>query len=58
MDDTARAYSEGKSGKDVRCVHTGYDTIAPIGPVITARDEIPDPHALGLKLWVNGDHDH
>lgn len=55
IDVTARAYGAGKSGKGMRCVRKGYDTFAPIGPVITTRDEIPDPHALGLKLWVNGE---
>jgi acylpyruvate hydrolase len=30
------------------------DTFAPIGPFIADRTEIPDPHVLDLKLWVNG----
>ena len=30
------------------------DTFAPIGPWIADRAEIPDPHVLDLKLWVNG----
>jgi 2-keto-4-pentenoate hydratase/2-oxohepta-3-ene-1,7-dioic acid hydratase in catechol pathway len=30
------------------------DTFAPIGPCITTADEIPDPHRLQVKLWVNG----
>ena len=30
------------------------DTFAPIGPWIVTADEIPDPHKLQLKLWVNG----
>ncbi|MBI3988332.1 MAG: fumarylacetoacetate hydrolase family protein [candidate division NC10 bacterium] len=30
------------------------DTFAPIGPFIADRTEIPDPHALELKTWVNG----
>jgi 2,4-didehydro-3-deoxy-L-rhamnonate hydrolase len=25
-----------------------------IGPVLVTKDEIPDPQALGLRLWVNG----
>ncbi|NWH08093.1 MAG: fumarylacetoacetate hydrolase family protein [Alphaproteobacteria bacterium] len=32
-----------------------FDTHAPIGPWITTRDEIPDPHALGLRCIVNGE---
>jgi 2-keto-4-pentenoate hydratase/2-oxohepta-3-ene-1,7-dioic acid hydratase in catechol pathway len=30
------------------------DTFAPIGPCITTADEIPDPHRLQVRLWVNG----
>jgi len=30
------------------------DTMAPMGPYIADRTEIPDPHVLELKLWVNG----
>ena len=30
------------------------DTLAPVGPFIADRAEIPDPHVLDLKLWVNG----
>ena len=36
-----------------RCVRKGYDTFAPCGPWITTRDEIPDPQALQMRLWVN-----
>jgi len=30
------------------------DTLAPIGPYIADKGEIPDPHVLDLKTWVNG----
>jgi len=30
------------------------DTLAPVGPYIADRSEIPDPHVLDLKTWVNG----
>jgi 2-keto-4-pentenoate hydratase/2-oxohepta-3-ene-1,7-dioic acid hydratase in catechol pathway len=30
-----------------------FDTHAPIGPWITTNDEIADPHALGLRCFVN-----
>ncbi len=32
-----------------------FDTHGPTGPWITTRDEVPDPHNLFLKTWVNGD---
>jgi len=31
-----------------------FETAAPVGPYIADREEIPDPHALDLKTWVNG----
>ncbi len=31
-----------------------FDTHGPIGPWIVTPDEVPDPHALDLKTWVNG----
>jgi acylpyruvate hydrolase len=33
----------------------GADTFCPYGPWITTADEVPDPHALQLRTWVNGD---
>lgn len=32
-----------------------FDTHSPFGPWITTSDEVPDPHALDLKTWVNGE---
>jgi acylpyruvate hydrolase len=31
----------------------GFDHSCPYGPWITTADEVADPHALGLKTWVN-----
>ncbi|MGB3764804.1 MAG: fumarylacetoacetate hydrolase family protein [Ornithinimicrobium sp.] len=30
-------------------------TFNPFGPVLVTADEVDDPQALGLRLWVNGD---
>jgi 2-keto-4-pentenoate hydratase/2-oxohepta-3-ene-1,7-dioic acid hydratase in catechol pathway len=30
------------------------ETFNPLGPVLVAADEVDDPQALGLRLWVNG----
>ena len=30
------------------------DTFAPMGPYLVTADEVPDPHALPVRLWVNG----
>jgi 2-keto-4-pentenoate hydratase/2-oxohepta-3-ene-1,7-dioic acid hydratase in catechol pathway len=32
-----------------------FDTHGPIGPWITTADEVGDPHALGIRTWVNGE---
>ncbi len=32
----------------------GSDGFAPMGPVVVTADEIPDPHGLRLRSWVNG----
>jgi len=33
----------------------GFAGSCPLGPWIATADEIPDPQALGLRSWVNGD---
>ena len=35
-------------------VPKGQDTYGPCGPWIITKDEIPDPHNLAVKSWVNG----
>lgn len=32
-----------------------WDTHCPLGPYIVTTDEVPDPHTLNLKVWVNGE---
>ena len=32
-----------------------FDTHGPIGPWIVTADEVPDPHALGLRCFVNSE---
>lgn len=32
-----------------------FDTHGPTGPWIVTADEIPDPHNLALRTWVNGE---
>ena len=33
----------------------GIPSGAPLGPWIATRDEVPDPHKLELRCWVNGE---
>jgi 2-keto-4-pentenoate hydratase/2-oxohepta-3-ene-1,7-dioic acid hydratase in catechol pathway len=30
------------------------ETFNPLGPWLVTADDVPDPHRLGLRLWVNG----
>jgi 2-keto-4-pentenoate hydratase/2-oxohepta-3-ene-1,7-dioic acid hydratase in catechol pathway len=30
------------------------DTFCPMGPYLVTADEVPDPHHLAIRLWVNG----
>lgn len=32
-----------------------FDTFCPLGPWITTADEVPNPQALTLRTWVNGE---
>jgi 2-keto-4-pentenoate hydratase/2-oxohepta-3-ene-1,7-dioic acid hydratase in catechol pathway len=32
-----------------------FDTHGPIGPWIVTPDELPDPHRLDIRTWVNGE---
>jgi 2-keto-4-pentenoate hydratase/2-oxohepta-3-ene-1,7-dioic acid hydratase in catechol pathway len=32
-----------------------FDTFAPLGPALATPDEVPDPHALDIRTWVNGE---
>ena len=55
LDVTARGYGLSKNMSGTRSVRKGFETFSPIGPWITTRDEIPDPHNLWMKLWINGE---
>jgi 2-keto-4-pentenoate hydratase/2-oxohepta-3-ene-1,7-dioic acid hydratase in catechol pathway len=33
----------------------GFDTFAVIGSWFVTADEVPDPHKLGIRAWVNGE---
>jgi len=46
--DWQRATSQWMLGK-------GFDSHAPFGPWITTADEVGDPHALGVRSFVNGE---
>jgi 2-keto-4-pentenoate hydratase/2-oxohepta-3-ene-1,7-dioic acid hydratase in catechol pathway len=56
LDMTARGPNPPGTGVgSCRSVRKGFETFAPIGPWITTRDEIPDPHHLTMNLWIDGE---
>jgi 2-keto-4-pentenoate hydratase/2-oxohepta-3-ene-1,7-dioic acid hydratase in catechol pathway len=52
-DVSERAYRLERGGRwDKR---KSCESFNPLGPWLVTPDEIPDPQALGLRLWVNGE---
>jgi 2,4-didehydro-3-deoxy-L-rhamnonate hydrolase len=45
LDESGGQWSKGKS----------CETFNPLGPVLVTPDEVPDPQALRLRSWVNGE---
>lgn len=41
-------------GEEDRSTRKSFDSFTPVGPALVTADEIPDPGALQLQLWVNG----
>jgi 2-keto-4-pentenoate hydratase/2-oxohepta-3-ene-1,7-dioic acid hydratase in catechol pathway len=52
-DVSARDWQLKKDGKQWMVGKT-FDTFAPLGPVLVTTDEVPDPHALPIRLRLNG----
>jgi 2-keto-4-pentenoate hydratase/2-oxohepta-3-ene-1,7-dioic acid hydratase in catechol pathway len=52
-DVSARDWQLKKDGKQWMVGKT-FDTFAPTGPFVVTADEVPDPHALPIRLRLNG----
>jgi 2-keto-4-pentenoate hydratase/2-oxohepta-3-ene-1,7-dioic acid hydratase in catechol pathway len=52
-DVSARDWQLEKDGRQWLLGKT-FDTFAPMGPALVTRDEVPDPHALAIRLRLNG----
>lgn len=52
-DVSARDWQLNKPGKQWMAGKT-FDTFAPTGPTLVTKDEIPEPHDLGIRLRLNG----
>ncbi len=53
-DVSARDWQLNKPGKQWLAGKT-FDTFAPVGPYMVTVDEVADPHALSVKLRLNGE---
>jgi len=53
LDLSARGIGPGTAFED-----KSYDTFGPMGPCIATADEVPDPLALTVRLWVDGSIRH
>jgi 2-keto-4-pentenoate hydratase/2-oxohepta-3-ene-1,7-dioic acid hydratase in catechol pathway len=52
-DVSARDWQLEKDGKQWMVGKT-FDTFAPVGPTLVTKDEVPNPHKLGIRLRLNG----
>jgi 2-keto-4-pentenoate hydratase/2-oxohepta-3-ene-1,7-dioic acid hydratase in catechol pathway len=53
-DVSARDWQLKKDGKQWMVGKT-FDTFAPVGPLLVTADEVPNPHALPIRLRLNGE---
>ncbi|XP_060522473.1 fumarylacetoacetate hydrolase domain-containing protein 2-like [Cylas formicarius] len=53
QDLTAKDWMQRNGGQFLLCKN--MDHFCPLGPYVVTKDEIPDPHNLNLKTWVNGE---
>lgn len=53
IDDVSARDLQRTEGNWVRA--KGGDTFGPLGPWITTADDVPDPQALTIRTWVNGE---
>ncbi len=53
-DISARDWQQGRPGGQWLLGKT-FDTFAPLGPWIVTADEVPDPHALDIRMTINGE---
>lgn len=42
-------------GDEDRSTRKSFDGFTPVGPWLATADEVPDPGALRLRLWLNGE---
>ena len=51
-----RNFLQGKTRRiPLASLGKSFDTFAPLGPAIVTKDEVPDPHALEIRLSIGGE---
>ncbi len=53
-DVSGRTLRTGATGSEGSSMTKGMDTFAPLGPYITLKEDVPDPHDLALETKLNG----
>jgi 2-keto-4-pentenoate hydratase/2-oxohepta-3-ene-1,7-dioic acid hydratase in catechol pathway len=53
-DVSGRTLRTGASSSEGSAMTKGMDTFAPIGPFITLKEDVPDPHNLAIETRLNG----
>jgi len=54
---SARDIQHMEMAKRLILLSKSLDAFGPMGPYLVTKDEIPDPHNLGMELWVNQEAD-
>jgi 2-keto-4-pentenoate hydratase/2-oxohepta-3-ene-1,7-dioic acid hydratase in catechol pathway len=52
---SARDIQHMEMQKRLVLLSKSLDAFGPMGPYLVTPDEIPDPHQLGMELWVNSE---
>lgn len=52
QDLTAKDWIPRNGGQLLLCKN--MDNFCPLGPCVVTKDEVPDPHNVRVKTWVNG----
>jgi acylpyruvate hydrolase len=52
---SARDIQHKEMQKRLVLLSKSLDAFGPMGPYLVTPDEIPDPHQLGMELWVNSE---
>ena len=53
-DVSGRTLRSGASSSEGSAMTKGMDTFAPLGPYLTLKEDVPDPHNLAIETKLNG----